>query len=380
MDLAAWERDLDGIVWARRYHGQVRFLVDGNEFFPELVRSIENARHTVDAMVFIFDTDTYATKVADVLKQVSASVRVRVMMDDIGSLLACGAPPSAVPPDFQRPGDIQSYLETDSHVHVRVSSDPWLATDHRKCFIIDSRQAYLGGMNIGWVYRYQWHDLMLGLTGPVVGRLEKNYRKAWAFSGPFGDFGYAWASLFDREHLQRNVEPGDIDIRVLSTATGKLQIYHAQLAAIRRARSYIYIENAYFNDDTILRELIDARQRGVDVRVIVPAKSDVSVMQTGNLVMANEMIRHGIRIYLYPGMTHVKAAIYDGWACVGSANLDKMSLRISQEMDVAFSEPNTVNRLKEKLFIPDFNRARELKTPLTLNWWDPFVKALTNQL
>jgi cardiolipin synthase len=311
---------------------------------------------------------------------VSASIRVRVLMDDIGSLFTQGAPASAVPPDFQPPGDIKSYLEAGSKVQVRVTTDPWLATDHRKCFVIDDRQAYVGGMNIGWVYRYQWHDMMVGLTGPVVGRLEKDYRKAWAFSGPFGDFGYAWASLFDREHPRRNAQPGDIDIRVLRTATGELQIYHAQLAAIRRAKRYIYIENAYFNDDTILHELIAARQRGVDVRVILPAENDVGIMQTGNLVMANEMIRQGIRVFLYPGMTHVKAAIYDGWACVGSANLEKMSLRVSQEMDVAFSDPAAVNQLKQELFETDFKRARELKSPVTLNWLDPLVKAFANQL
>ena len=380
MDLATWEKDLDGVVSARRYPGRVKFFIDGKQFFPELIQSIESARRRVEVMVFIFGTDNYAVKVADVLKQVSASVHVRVLMDDIGSLFAGGAPASAVPPDFAPPGDIKPYLEAGSRVHVRVSTDPWLATDHRKCYIIDDRQAYLGGMNIGWVYRYQWHDLMVGLTGPVVGRLEKDYEKAWLFSGPTGDFGYAWASLFDREHLRRNAQPGDMDIRVLRTATGKLQIYHAQLAAIRRAKRYIYIENAYFNDDTILRELIAARQRGVDVRVILPAKNDVGIMQTGNLVMANEMIRHGIRVYLYPGMTHVKAAIYDGWACVGSANFEKMSLRVSQEMDVAFSDPAAVDQLKQQLFDADFKRARELKSPVSLNWTDLLVKAFANQL
>jgi len=380
MDLNAWEKELDGIVWARRHGGQAQFFVDGKQFFPDLIQSIENARRTVDVMVYIFDTDNYAIEFANILKQVSHNVRVRVMADDLGSSFAQGAPASSVPPDFKPPGDITSYLETDSKVHVRLNYDPWLATDHRKCYIIDSHKAYVGGMNIGWVYRYQWHDLMLSLTGPVVGRLEKDYRKAWAFSGPLGDLGYAWASLFDREHLRRNSQPGDIDIRVLRTATGKLQIYKAQLAAIRRAKRYIYIENAYFNDDTIYRELVAARLRGVDVRVILPSENDVSIMQTGNRIMANKMISHGIRVYLYPGMTHVKAAVYDGWACVGSANFEKMSLRVSQEMDVAFSDPNTVSRLEQQLFIPDFSRAQELKTPLTLNWWDPFVKALGNQL
>jgi cardiolipin synthase len=380
MDLSAWEKELDGLLLAPRYQGQAQFFVDGRQFFPALTQSIATATRTVDLMVYAFDTDSYAVQVADVLKQSSATVRVRVLMDDIGSLFPAGAPPLSVPPDFQPPGDIKSYLKAGSKVQARVTSDPWLTTDHRKCMIIDSRQAYVGGMNIGWVYRYEWHDLMVGLTGPVVGRLEKEYRKAWAFSGPFGDFGYAWAALFDRKHLRRNSEAGDIDIRVLRTATGKWQIYRAQRVAIRRAKRYIYIENGYFNDNTILRELIAARQRGVDVRVILPAENDVGIMQIGNMVTANVMISHGIRVFLYPGMTHVKAAIYDGWACTGSANLEKMSLRVSQEMDVAFSDSNAVERLQDELFKPDFHRARELTNPVTLNWLDPLVKALASQL
>lgn len=380
MDLAAWEKELDGLVSAKRYKGRVQFFVDGNEFFPALIDSIENAKRSVDVMVFIFATDNYAVRIADVLKAASATVRVRVLMDDLGSLFAEGTPRSRIPPGFEPPADIGSYLKDGSRVKVRVTTDPWLATDHRKLFIIDDRQAYLGGMNIGWVYRYEWHDLMIGLTGPIVGRLERLYQKAWTFSGPFGDFGYLWATLFSHESVRKNAISGGIDIRTLRTATGEVQIYKAQLAAIRRARRYIYIENAYFNDDTLLRELIQARQRGVDVRVILPAENDVGIMQVCNLVMANEMIRHGIRVYIYPGMTHVKAAIYDGWACVGSANFEKMSLRVSEELDVAFSDPATVDRLREELFAPDFKRSHELNQPVPLDWTDFLLKGFANQL
>jgi cardiolipin synthase len=380
MNLAAWEKELDGLVSARRYKGRADFFIDGSQFFPVLIQSIENSRHSVDVMVYIFGTDYYATRIADILKERSSSVRVRVLMDDIGTLFSGGVPESAAQPDFQPPTDIQSYLEAGSHIHVRLSADPWLATDHRKCIIIDRQRAFVGGMNIGSVYRYEWHDLMTGLTGPIVGRLDKEYRKAWIFAGPLGDFGYAWASLFDRERPRKHTVTGGIDLRPLRTATGELQIYHAQLAAIRRARGYIYIENSYFNDDTILRALIAARQRGVDVRVILPAQNDVGIMQTSNFVMANEMIRHGIRVYIYPGMTHVKAAIYDGWACTGSANLEKMSLRISQELDIAFSDPATVDRLKQDLFEADFKRAEEMKSPVALDWLDPLVKAFADQL
>lgn len=380
MNLAAWEKHLDGVVTARRHKGQVQLFIDGNRFFPALVQSIETAKHSVDVMVFIFGTDDYAVKIADVLKDRSASVRVRVLMDDIGSLFAEGAPASSVPSDFQPPADIKSYLKDNSHVHVRLSTDPWLAVDHRKCFIIDGRQAYVGGMNIGWLYRYRWHDLMLGLTGPVVGQLEKDYRKAWALAGPFGDFDYARVALLDREHVRGMAAPGSIDIRVLRTATGEMQIYHAQLAAIREAKRYIYIENAYFNDDSILHALIAARQRGVDVRVIIPGESDVGIMQVSDLVMANAMIRNGIRVFVYPGMTHVKAAIYDGWACVGSANMEKMSLRVSQELDVAFSDPYAVDQLNRELFEADFKRSRELKSPADLNWMDSLLNTFAQQL
>ena len=381
MDLAAWEKELDRLVSARRYKGRVDFFIDGEKFFPALIQSVEGAARSVDIQVFIFSTDDYAVKIAGLLKQRSSAVKVRVLLDDAGTLFA-GAMNrrSPVPVDFQRPGDIRNYLTSGSQVQARASANPWLTVDHRKCFIIDGRQAYLGGMNIGREYRYDWHDLMVGLTGPVVGRLEKGYRKAWAHAGPLGDFAYAWVSLFDRAETRKNAIADGIDVRPLRTATGKVEIYRAQLEAIGRARSYIYIENAYFGDDMILRALIRARQRGVDVRVIVPAENDSGIMQTSDQVIGNQLIQNGARVYVYPGMTHVKAAIYDGWACLGSANFNKMSLHVGQELDVAFSDAATVDRLKSELFEEDFRRSRELKSPVPLDWMDSFVKAFAGQL
>jgi cardiolipin synthase len=381
MDLAAWEKDLDRIVSEPRYQGKVELLIDGEKFFPALIQSVEGAAHSVDAQVFIFDNDEYAVKIADLLKRRSAEVKVRVLMDDAGSLFAGNVARAAPPAEgFQRPSDIQAYLTAGSHVQVRATANPWLTMDHRKCFIIDGRQAYLGGMNIGRQYRYEWHDMMVGLTGPVVGRLEKGYRKAWAHAGPLGDFAYAWAMLFPPPAPDKNKMPDSIDIRPLRTATFQADIYHAQLAAINRARSYIYIENAYFDDNSILRALIQARRRGVDVRVVFPADNDSGIMQTSDEVTGNQLIENGARVYVYPGMTHVKAAIYDGWACLGSANFNKMSLRVGQELDVAFSDPATVDRLKHDLFETDFKRARELTRPVPLNWFDSFVKAFADQL
>ncbi len=380
MDLTEWEKHLDKVVSAKRYKGKVEFFIDGEKFFPEFIEAVQEAKKTVDVLVFIFDVDDYAVKMADLLKERSAHVRVRVLMDELGSLFAAQIPPQTGPPDFQPPSDIRYYLKTHSHVQVRASANPWLTADHRKCIIIDGREAYVGGMNIGREYRYEWHDMMTKLTGPVVGRLEKDYREAWAHAGLLGDFAYAWEWMFTTVGAHKLETTNTIDIRPLRTATWNVGIYHAQLEAIQRAKRYIYIENAYFDDDTILRELIQARRRGVDVRVVLPGENDSGIMHTSNQIMANELVQNGIRVYAYPRMTHVKAAIYDGWACLGSANFDKMSLRIAQELDVGFSDPASVERLKQDLFETDFKTSREVTKEVPLNWTDFVMKAFADQL
>jgi cardiolipin synthase len=381
MDLAQWEGELDHIVRSRRFKGRADLLIDGEKFFPAFIESAQGAARSVEVQVFIFDNDDYGVKIADLLKKRSSAVKVKVLMDDLGSLFAAQAPrESPLPPGFEPPGDIKRYLKSGSRVRVRASANPWLTVDHRKCMIIDDREAYIGGMNFGRQYRYEWHDMMVGLSGPIVGRLEKDYRLAWAHAGPLGDFAYTWEWLFGAVAPRRHQITNAIDLRPLHTSTGRMEIYRAQLAAVERARRYVYIENPYFSDDTILRALIRARRRGVDVRVILPAVNDSGIMQINNVVMANNLIENGVRVYAYPGMTHVKAAIYDGWACVGSANLNKMGLRIGQELDVAYSDPAAVEQLKQELFETDFRRSREVRTLESVSWLDSLVKVFSGQL
>ncbi|HEY3864351.1 MAG TPA: phosphatidylserine/phosphatidylglycerophosphate/cardiolipin synthase family protein [Verrucomicrobiae bacterium] len=381
MDMASWETALDRMLPERRYKGRVDLLIDGDKFFPDFIESAAAAMRSVEVLVFIFDTDDYAVKMADLLKKRSSQIKVRVLLDDMGSLFAAQAmPESPMPPGFQRPASIRSYLRDGSMVHVRASANPWLTSDHRKCIIIDGREAYIGGMNIGREYRYDWHDMMAKVTGPIVGRLETDYRLAWAHAGPLGDLGYAWTWLFDRASTRKNAVTNAIDLRPLRTSTGRTEIYRAQYEAIERSRSYIYIENPYFDDESCVRALARARQRGVDVRVIFPARNDSGLMQVCDSMVADDLVRNGVRVYAYPGMTHAKAAIYDGWACLGSANFDKMSLHVNQEMDIGYSDPAAVAKLKQQLFDKDFARSREIVQPGPSSWFDSVVKAFTGQL
>ena len=235
-------------------------------------------------------------------------------------------------------------------------------------------------MNIGREYRYEWHDMMVEAEGPIVGRLQKDFDKRWAYAGVGGDFAYALASM-KHESFTGPAERDDfIDIRPLYTRTGRAEILRAQLAAIRQASSYIYVEQPYVSEDEIISELIAARKRGVDVRVILPTRNDSGFMDSANLVAAKAFINNGVRVYGYPGMTHVKAAIYDGWACVGSANFDKLSLRINQETDLASSDPGLVGKLRQDLFDADFARSKEWKEAQPVNWTDYISEFIADQL
>ena len=171
-----------------------------------------------------------------------------------------------------------------------------------------------------------------------------------------------------------------INIRLLYTQPQEAQIFKAQIEAIKRAKKRIYIQNAYFSDDRIVKHLLDARMRGVDVRVILPSENDIGIMAKNNIAMANKLFRNGIKVYFYNGMSHVKAALYDGWAIVGSANFDKMSLFINNEMSLGIDDPTFVKQLETRLFEKDFQDSELMTEEIEMNWAWKIVGALTNQL
>jgi phosphatidylserine/phosphatidylglycerophosphate/cardiolipin synthase-like enzyme len=103
-------------------------------------------------------------------------------------------------------------------------------------------------------------------------------------------------------------------------------------------------------------------------------------VRTPDRITAKAFIENGIRLYIYSGMTHVKAAIYDGWAVVGSANFDKLSLRINQETDLATSDPRFVERLERELFEVDFAHSREWTEVRPISWRDYVTKFVAKQM
>jgi len=361
MDLEDFERSLDRITGTRQDVGRISFLIDGDEYFRRLIDSINDAQESIDIRTYIFDNDDFAVEMADLLKERAEDVRVRVLLDGLGNALARRVDPDSLPDDHNHPRMMGNYIERDSAVKVRNLTNPWFTGDHIKTTIIDRKIAFVGGMNIGREYRYEWHDMMMEVTGPVVDQLQFKSDKAWAYAGLFGDLAFALRSLRGKKS---GADRDGYPVRILQTRNFDSQIYRAQIAAIRNARNYILIENAYFSDDRTVYELARARRRGVDVRVIVPLRGNHGPLNASNKITINKLLEHGVRVYQYPGMSHIKASVYDGWISVGSANFDKLSLQINKELNLATSDPETVETLLARLFIPDLLISREITEPL----------------
>jgi cardiolipin synthase len=379
MDLGEFEKILDEVTMTESSSGTVEYLIDGKAFFPRFLDAFNKAEKSIDLRTYIFDNDDYAHKVANVLKDRDANgVRVRVLLDGLPTIGHQKPKKEKLPEGYTSPSTIYGYMEDDSKVSVRLRPNTWLSLDHSKTTIVDRETAFIGGMNIGKEYRYAWHDMMMELKGPVVGDIQYRFNKAWAISGWLGDF----ASAYVQGARKPTVEPTgkDYPIRILLSSQGDSDIYWGQLAAIDNAKRYIYIENAYFADNHILYRLVQARRRGVDVRVILPAAGNWGSMNVSNKVTANRMLENGIRVYLYPGMSHIKAAVFDGWACIGSANFDRASFRLNVETNIATSHPVPVQGVLDTLFTPDFEVSEEITELFPETWEDRFIEALANQM
>jgi hypothetical protein len=243
MDLIAWEQWLDQRFTSRE-RGSLRLLFNGEGFYPQFERRVAEATNKMDIHVCIFDRDDVAVRMADLFKARSTNIKVRVVFDRLNTRGAGGSPPATPMPDgFVPPRSITSYLRESGEVRVRPLLNPGFSCDHSKVFIIDEHYAYIGGMNFGREYRYEWHDLMAEIEGPVVASLQRQFNKKWAQAGVWGDCGLAAETSCGATPRQQSTNSVEwIDLRRLYTKTFDRQIRRAELEAIDRARNHIFLE------------------------------------------------------------------------------------------------------------------------------------------
>jgi len=217
--------------------------------------------------------------------------------------------------------------------------------DHRKLLIVDGQTAFLGGINISSVYssgsfgrgsempvdpKKGWRDTDIRIDGPVVAGFQKLFIQTWEKQkGP---------ALAPRDYFPTVAATGSDIVRAIGSSPDDAfsLIYLTLVSAITNAEKTVYITNAYFvPDPQLLKALLDAAGRGVDVRIILPSNSDSQTVYYAGRSHYEDLLEAGVKIYERKGaMLHAKTAIVDGvWSCVGSSNLDWRSALDNDEIN-----------------------------------------------
>lgn len=326
---------------------RVELLAGGGEAYPAMLRAIAAARERVLLGTYIVRSDRTGDEFADALvERARAGVRVLFMYDALGSL---GTVDAAWLARLRAAG-----IEVLEFAPLAPWRKNWgfNRRNHQKVLVLDGQVAFTGGLNLGDEYRPAagdggWLDLHARLVGPAARELEQVFARAWRRGG--GSFPDELLPPLD----PARGEPAEGGAPVLTLDNVGLrrrhQMHAAKRHAIHQARRSILIANAYFIPDVLLRRAFrDAVRRGVSVRVLVPAESDVRVAQFASQHLYRRLLRAGVRLYEVQGrMMHAKAAAIDGvWSTIGSFNLDRRSFLHNLEAGLIVVDPAFTGRLE----------------------------------
>jgi cardiolipin synthase len=228
-----------------------------------------------------------------------------------------------------------------------------LARDHRKLLVVDGETAFVGGYNIGDLYRTQWRDTHLRVRGPDAARLGQN----------FIDFWNRHASAAERIGwtLRRGLQPRLLH-KVNDARRLLFPIRDMYVEAIERAEHRVWITTAYFIPGRILRDaLVDAAKRGADVQLLVPWESNHVSADWLARGYFSTLLRNGVHIFGYrDAMNHSKTMTIDGqWSTVGTANLDRVSQVGNYEINLEIYDEAFAAQM-ERLFEIDRSNAFEV--------------------
>ncbi|SHL34086.1 cardiolipin synthase [Desulfatibacillum alkenivorans DSM 16219] len=318
-------------------------LSDGVHAFHETIRLIEEAQESVYLATFIMGKDRTGSWLIEALAaKASQGVRVRLLMDALGSmkinrrftrhLTAAGGKVDFFMPMMRLPFRGRANLR-----------------NHRKILTVDGRSAIVGGMNLAHEYMGpkmapgRWLDMAMMVEGPVVANLETVFRSDWKFaSGETLPESVIppWENS-DRRQATLQVIASGPDVKGDS-------LRDSLLTWIFKAETRAWIVTPYFVPDELLVQALSiAARRGVDVRIIIPRRSNHLMADLARAAYLTYLQEAGVSVMLYqPGMLHAKAIIVDDTvAVVGSANMDMRSLLLNYEVALAIYTPAVIREV-----------------------------------
>ena len=339
---------------------KVVLLEDGARTYADMLATIRAAKQSLHMETYIFEDDEVGQQFAAALgERVRAGVKVKLLYDAVGS--------ARTPPEFFKGlagagievaqfnpfGPAGMILKGPVELNHR---------DHRKLTIVDGRIAYLGGINISAVYspggslsaprvdhdppfeQRPWRDTQVRIEGPVVADLQRAFLKQWARvrkeAVPEG-----------KEYFPALAARGPTIVRAIEGAPsedGVNVLYVALISAIEHAEKEVRITNAYFVPSReLVAALEGAARRGVDVRLVLPSRTDSWLTFHAGRSFYEDLLEAGVKIYERKNrLLHAKTATIDGvWSTVGSTNLDWRSLADNDELNAVVLGPDFAAQL-----------------------------------
>ena len=307
----------------------VLLLRQGSAVFDSLEAAIDQAQHHIHLVYYIWEPDRTGVRVRDALARAALrGVQVRLLLDDVGSRRTRRAFFTSL---VQAGGCLARFLPVNPLNRQLALNN----RNHRKIVVIDGALGFIGGMNIGDLYAglgSPWLDLHARLRGPAVHSLQEVFCQDW--------YHATGEDLVSAEYFPPAADSGQVCAHLLSSgpADGRWRAIHTFLfAAINLARERVWIETPYFVPDPPIRMALQtAALRGVDVRLLLPGRSDHPLVLYAGRSFLDELLAAGVRVFeLSHAMTHAKTMTIDGYlSTLGSANMDQRSFRLNFEANV----------------------------------------------
>lgn len=368
----------------------VEIITNGQRKYELLMADIMAARESIHVEYFHFGADKGAKAVREALMQKAREgVKVRFINENLANL--------PITPGYynkMREAGVEVEKFTDPKRHLINFATKINYRDHRKVVVIDGRIGYTGGMNVNDHYFNLWRDTHMRITGPAVASLQFMFLDIWLTAG--GTLDRPLMDLFP-------MLPEDGDTTgikeftsldsPLPTLSGKLlqltpdepdssypliQLSHEW--AISHAKKYIWLQTPYFvPPEPLLNAMKVAALSGVDVRLMVPRKTDNFFMRPVNESFYTECLEAGVRIFLRGGeFIHSKTFVCDDYlSTIGTANIDFRSFDLDYEVNTYFYDEE-VALMNKRIFEADM----ELSEELTIGQWSarPWYRRLAEYI
>lgn len=308
----------------------VNLISDTNEVIDELINDINTAKDHVHMLFFIFQNDDTGRRVAEALKLAAQrKIKCRLLLDAVGSWRML----RSMSHDLREAGvEVKDDLPVG---FLRRQASRIDLRNHRKIVVIDGKIAYTGSQNIvNDDYGHKdliWQDLMARLSGPVVQELQTVFLEDWNFRTD--------KLIEEQDIFPSPVLSGDVHAQVLPSGPNfPVENYQRLVVAVLySARERVIITTPYFiPDEPFLQAMQVVAQRGVEVNLIIPRKTDHPLVDMAGQAYFEELLEAGVQIFAYKaGLLHAKTmSVDDSIAFLGSSNFDIRSFSLNFEVNL----------------------------------------------